>query len=311
MEEHSMEIRKRWNDASTVMMGFFCFLVLIIVPGARAQNPPIYEVDPTWPKPLPNKWLMQGIPVMVTDKDDHIWVFNRPRDINPDESGAATTPPRTDCCKAAPAVLEFDTAGNLIKGWGGPGYVPGWPAEGIERPGAGAEHAILVDREGNVWLGGNARGDSIQKFTGDGKLLWDFGHRGPRTPPGQQAQPLKQNNQDTDTFPGGIFFFDLDEDAHELYVVDQKRVLVYDMDSGAFKRGWGGHGMPLSEISNDPIPPYKWTGAPPPEEKNFVPDLHFVQIATDGLVYVGERGQDRISVYTKQGKWMQDFSVSP
>jgi len=70
--------------------------------------------------------------------------------------------------------------GNLIKGWGGPGYVPGWPAEGIERPGAGAEHAILVDREGNVWLGGSARGDSIQKFTGDGKFLWEFGHRGPR-----------------------------------------------------------------------------------------------------------------------------------
>ena len=67
----------------------------------------------------------------------------------------------------------------------------------------------------------------------------------------------------------------------------------------------------MSEISNDPIPPYKWTGAPPPEEKNFVPDLHFVEISKDGLVYVGERGQDRISVYTKQGKWMQDFYVSP
>jgi hypothetical protein len=88
-------------------------------------------------------------------------------------------------------------------------------------------------------------------------------------------------------------------------------VLVYDMDSGAFKRGWGGHGMPLSEISNDPIPPYKWTGAPPPEEKNFVPDLHFVVISKDGLVYIGERGQDRISVYTKQGKWMQDIYVAP
>ena len=94
----------------------------------------------------------------------------------------------------------------------------------------------------------------------------------------------------------------LDEDAHEIYLVNWKRVLVYDMDTGAFKRGWGGHGMPLSEITNDPIPPYKWTGAPPPEEKNFVPDLHFAEISKDGLVYVGERGQDRISVYTKQGQ---------
>ena len=122
--------------------------------------------------------------------------------------------------------------------------------------------------------------------------------------------PLKENNQQTDVLVSKGRFT-LDEDAHEIYLVNWKRVLVYDMDTGAFKRGWGGHGMPLSEITNDPIPPYKWTGAPPPEEKNFVPDLHFVEIAKDGLVYVGERGQDRISVYTKQGEWKQDFYVSP
>ena len=125
---------------------------------------PIYKVDPFWPKPLPHKWILQGIPVMVTDKDDHIWVVSRPRDANPDETGAASTPPRTDCCVPAPAVLEFDTDGNLLKAWGGPDYVPGWPAEGIARPGAGAEHAIVVDRQGNVWMGGNARYDGIQKF---------------------------------------------------------------------------------------------------------------------------------------------------
>jgi hypothetical protein len=311
MEEHFMHIRKGWNDASAIAIRLSCFLFLLVVPAARAQNPPVYEVDPSWPKPLPNHWLMQGVPVMVTDKDDHIWVYNRPRDINPDEAGAATTPPRTDCCKAAPAVLEFDATGSLLKSWGGPGYVPGWPAEGIEKPGAGAEHAILVDREGNVWLGGSARGDSIQKFTGDGKFLWEFGHRGPRTPPGQQAQPLKQNNQDTDVFPGGIFFFDLDEDAHELYIVDQKRVLVYDMTSGAFKRGWGGHGIPLSEIDNDPTPPYDWKSGPPPDQKQFAPALHCVHIADDGLVYICERGSDRVQVFTKEGKFVSSFFVHP
>src|SRR5215469_18385761 len=155
MEVHSMQIRRSWTVAPATLVSLFWIFSLAIVPAARAQNVPVYEVDPTWPKPLPNHWLMQGIPVMVTDKDDHIWVFNRPRDINPDESGAATTPPRTDCCVAAPAVLEFDTAGNLLKSWGGPGYVPGWPAQGVEKPGAGAEHAILVDRQGNVWLGGS------------------------------------------------------------------------------------------------------------------------------------------------------------
>ena len=108
---------------------------LMLAPGplAHGQDLPVYKVDPFWPKhPLPGKGIIQGVPTMVTDKDDHIWVLNRPRVIMPDVSGAATNPPRTDCCVAAPAVLEFDTAGNLLKSWGKPGYVPGWPAEGVE-----------------------------------------------------------------------------------------------------------------------------------------------------------------------------------
>src|SRR5260370_18223265 len=157
--------------------------------------------------------------------------MNCTRDVNPDGTGAASNRPRTDCCVAAPAVLEFDTEGNLLKGWGGPGHVPGWPAEGNPRPGAGAEHGILVDREGNVWLSGSARGDTIMKFTGDGKLLWEFGHRGPPPKPAAAARPPKQNNQDTDVFPTGIFFFDLDQDAKKIYIVDAKPALVYAYDS--------------------------------------------------------------------------------
>jgi len=111
-------------------------------------------------------------------------------------------------------------------------------------------------------------------------------------------------------FPGGIFFFDLDEDARELYIVDSKRVLVYDMDNGAFKRGWGGHGIPLSEIDNDPTPPYDTLG-PPPDQKQFAPALHCVHISVDGLVYVCERGSDRVQVFTKQGKFVSSFFVHP
>jgi hypothetical protein len=147
---------KIWIRRFALAMGACCALILVANFAARAQEVPKYKVDPFWPKPLPHKWLMQGVPVMVVDKDDHIWVMNRPRDVNPDEVGAASNPPRTDCCVAAPAVLEFDTEGNLLQGWGGPGYVPGWPAEGNPHPGAGAEHGILVDREGNVWISGSA-----------------------------------------------------------------------------------------------------------------------------------------------------------
>lgn len=307
--------KARTNGAFGTTMSLACCILCItciaVTLPVQAQTAPIYKVDPFWPKmPLPNKWIIQGVPTLVVDKDDHIWVVSRPRDIMPDESGASTTPPRTDCCIAAPAILEFDTEGNLLKGWGGPGYVPGWPAEGVDKPGAGAEHGIMVDREGNVWLSGSHRGDSIQKFTSDGKLLWDFGHRAPRVPPGQQAAPLKENNQDTDMFPNGVFFFDLDEDAREIYIVDQKRVLVYGYD-GVFKRGWGGHGIPLSEIDNNPTPPYDWKSGPPPDQKQFAPALHCAHISVDGLVYICERGSDRVQVFTKQGKFITGFFVHP
>jgi hypothetical protein len=311
-----MHIGKKWMGASALAISVG-LLVLALAPAALAKNTgknakdvPVYKVDPFWPKPLPNKWLMQGVPTLIVDKDDHIWVMNRPRDIMPDESGAATTPPRTDCCIAAPAVLEFDTEGNLLKGWGGPGYVPGWAAEGVERPGPGAEHAIVVDREGNVWMTGNRRGDTIQKFTGDGKFLWEFGHRAPKLAPGQQAGPVRENNQQTDIFSNGIFIFTLDEDAREIYIVEQKRVLVYDYD-GKFKRGWGGHGKPLEQISNDPTPPYDWKSGPPPDQEEFAPALHCVHFSVDGLVYVCERGSDRVQVFTKQGKFVTSFFVHP
>jgi hypothetical protein len=196
-------------------------LALGFLPAASAQNAPVYKVDPAWPKRLPNKWSMQQIVDIYIDKDDHIWALNRQSDARPDELGAATNPPRAECCVLGPEVLEFDTDGNVLKAWGGTGYVAGWP---------GRLQTLAVDRQGNVWISGQAAGDSILKFSSDGKLLWDFGHRGPKVP----ADQVKQNNQQTDIFPPGIAAFDFDEDAHEMYITEgflNKRVLVYDMDS--------------------------------------------------------------------------------
>jgi hypothetical protein len=302
--KHSVKTGKRSSKASAAAIGLCILCVSAAAVGSRAQDKqPVYKVDPFWPKPLPNKWIMQQVPTLAVDKDDHIWVFNRSRQIMPDESGASTTPPRTDCCIAGPAVLEFDTEGNLLKAWGGPGYVPGWPRE----------QTIQTDKKGNVWISGMGRGDSIQKFTSDGKLLWDFGHRGPTAPEGQAAPPLKDNNQQTDILYSGVASFEIDDDAHEIYIAEgenlNKRVLVYDSDTGAFKRGWGGHGMPLSEISNDPVPDYDTSG-PPPDTKGFA-ILHCIHLSHDGLVYVCERGSDRVQVFTKQGKFVSEFFVHP
>ena len=270
-------------------------------PISRAQAPPMYRVDPFWPKPLPHKWIMQQVPTLAVDSTDHVWVLNRSRQIRPDENGASTNPPRTDCCIAGPAVLEFDPEGNLLQGWGGPGYVPGWPGE----------QTINVDRDGNVWISGTGRGESILKFSRDGKLLKDFGHRPPPVPPGQAPPPLIENNQQTDIFISGVAGFDFDEDARELYVAEtefiNKRILVFDMDTGAFKRGWGGKGVPLSEIPNERVPPYDTSGAPPDIKEFSV--LHCIHLSNDGLVYVCDRGNDRVQVFTKQGKFVTQFWI--
>ena len=196
-------------------------------------------------------------------------------------------------------IVEFDPEGNALNAWGGPDHHPGWP---------GRLQTMGVDRDKNVYVSGTMPGDSIIKFSSDGKFLWDFGHRGPKVPGNQ----VKMNNQQTDIFPPGIGAFDFDEDAREIYITDgflNKRVLVYDMDTGAFKRGWGGHGMPLSEITNEPTAPYKWTGGPPPDQADFAPALHCVHVSTDKHVYVCERGMNRIQVFTTDGKWVKDFQV--
>jgi hypothetical protein len=280
------------RKASALLLGV-CLLAL-------AKDPPTYKYDPTWPKQLPNNWAMEGITGMFVDRDDHIWVLHRPRDFDQTENFAARTPPTAECCVQPPAVLEFDTDGNLLKSWGGPGYAPGWPS---------SEHTIFVDSQRNVWIGGAGAGDTLLKFTSDGKFLSEFGHRGPTVPQGQNNQQ-KQDNQQTTLLLRGVAAARLDEDAHELYIADgylNKRVIVFDSETGALKRGWGAYGIPLSEIDNNPEPPHNPAGPP---AKQFRPAVHCVQIANDGLVYVCDRGGDRIQVFTKQGKFVKEFFVA-
>ena len=294
---------KRWATLCAVTIGLCCVWVMPARPAAQAQDVPVYKVDPFWPKPLPNKWLMQQVPTLYVDKDDHVWVFNRSRGMRPDENGASTTPPRTDCCIAGPAVLEFDTEGNLLNAWGGPGYHPNWPRE----------QTIVTDKQGNVWVSGTQRGDSILKFTRDGKFLWDFGRRPPAVPAGQTAPPLKEDNQQTEVLISGVAGFAFDDDAREIYIADtefiNKRILVFNMDIGGFKRGWGGKGKPLSQISNERVAPYDTTGLPPDIDDFVV--LHCIHISRDGLVYVCDRGNNRVQVFTKQGKYVSQFWVHP
>jgi hypothetical protein len=160
--------------------------ILISAPRlARASEIPTFAVDASWPKPLPNNWILGQVGGITVDSQGHIWLIHRPRSLTDDERGAALTPPRSKCCIPAPPVLEFDTNGNLLRAWGGPG-------EGYEW--VGREHGIEVDEKGFVWIGGNAENDNaILKFTLDGKFVMQIGKIAPTraatTPPSSASPP--------------------------------------------------------------------------------------------------------------------------
>jgi hypothetical protein len=192
-----------------------------------ASGAPQYRVDPFWPKPLPNRWSMQQIVGISIDSMDHVWFLNRGNAALPIDLTGEGDPSPALCCVRGPELIEADQQGNVVHAWGGPGYHPKWPT---------ALQTVIADTKGFVWISGEDNQDSILKFTRDGKFVWDFDHR---PPAGAKATP--ENNQETSyIFNKGRF--QLDEVANELYIINQKRVLVYDASTGAYKRAWGATG---------------------------------------------------------------------
>ena len=251
---------------------------------AGAGEVPTFVVDPSWPKQLPNDWILGQIGGITVDWQGHIWVIQRPRSLNDAEKYATLNPPRGKCCIPAPPVLEFDVDGNLLRSWGGPG-------EGYEW--VGREHGIEVDERGFVWIGGNADNDSeLLKFSLDGKYLGQIGKIGPRT-----------NSIDT-TQLGKPAEVAIDKDADEMYVADgygNRRVIVYDATTLAFKRMWGGYG---NTPNDDKQPPYSPSA---PVQTQFGNPVHCIKIADDGLVYVCDRSQNRIQVFKKDGTFVKEW----
>jgi len=256
---------------------------------AGVPETPKFKVDPFWPKELPNNWIMGQVGGMAVDRHDHIWVLQRPSLDTVDELGAAQTPPRSQCCFAAPPVLVFDAEGNLLHSWGGPGAGFDWPKR---------EHGIFVDKDDNVWIGGADPSDRhFLKFKNDGHFLMQIGH--------PSADPPNSLRTDILGRPAGI---EVDSEAHEVYVADgymNKRVVVYDSDKGTFKRFWGAYGNPPNDAD-----PGAYNPAAPPDQQ-FRNPVHCIHISRDGFVYVCDRVNDRIQVLTKQGKFVKEFFVRP
>jgi DNA-binding beta-propeller fold protein YncE len=245
---------------------------------------PRFEVDPLWPKPLPNNWLLGWTIGVWVDEQDYVWIIHRGASgLNKNEIGAEVNPPIAECCRTAPPVLVFDREGNLVRAWGGPGPGYEWPQ---------SNHGIHVDYKGNVWIGGNGEKDAqILKFTQDGKFLLQVGHFGKNA-----------GSNDLENFgrPAKIW---VDPKTNEAYVADgylNKRVAVIDADTGKMKRYWGAYGNKPDDTELGPYDPK----APPAQQ--FRNPVHCIERANDGLVYVCDRQNDRLQVFRADGAFVKE-----
>jgi hypothetical protein len=243
---------------------------------------PRFEVDPMWPKPLPNHWLLGSTIGVWVDDQDHIWIIHRNTGTLNDNE-LALDKKVGECCTAAPPVLEFDQAGNVLHAWGGPGQGYEWPQ---------SNHGVHVDYKGNVWIGGNGEKDAhLLKFTKDGKFLMQVGKLGGNA-----------GSNDPNNF-GRVAKIWVDPKTNEAYVADgykNKRVAVLDAETGKMKRYWGAYGNKPDDADLGKYDP----SAPPP--KQFRNPVHCVERSVDNLVYVCDRQADRIQVFTPEGKFVKE-----
>ena len=279
----------------TLVVGYHLLDRTVVARSQGSDQVPRFQVDPLWPKPLPNLWLMGSVIGVSIDSRDQIWMLHRPSSLTDNEKAAALDPPWAACCVPAPPILVFDQEGNLVDSWGGPGAGYQWPQ---------SEHGLYVDYKDNVWVGGNGRDDhQILKFTQDGQFLLQIGRSGMSTGSNDTAN-LKQPTTMT-----------VDPVANEVYVADgygNRRVIVFDADTGEYKRHWGAYGNRPDDAAS-----YNASGATvgpdydsdKPPSTQFSRAVHGVAISEDRLVYVADRVNNRIQVFTPDGTFVKEAFV--
>ena len=253
-------------------------------PATPVQRVPIFHADPAWPN-VPAKWKLGDVSSIAIDGQDRVWVLHRPRTL-----------PAGQAELAAPPVIVFDAAGNFVMAWGGPGAGYEWPQR---------EHGIHIDYKGLVWIGGNncparklpglepAADDQLLKFTQAGKLVMQIGHSG-----------KSGGNADTKNLhqPADAFVY---KKTNEVFVADgygNHRVVVFDAETGAFKRMWGAFGNKPVDLDQCPPPSLNAVpGGPGPPQFSIV---HAIRVSNDGMVYVADRENRRVQVFTIEGKFV-------
>lgn len=258
-----------------------------VTAASNGRMVPHFEVDPFWPQPLPNKWILGSAIGVAVDARDHIYIVHRTDDANFGTYEIGIDYGAADCCTAAPPILEFDADGALANAWGGPGQGYTWPA---------TNHGIEIAPDGNVWIGGNGTGDShIVVFTRDGQFVREIGLPG---------EPVDSNST---THFNQVAEIAIDPDANEAYIADgygNKRVAVVDVATGAFKRYWGAYG---NRPSDDPV--MYTPGEPLPQQ--YAGPVHCAEPSNDGLLYVCDRGADRIQVFRPDGTYVKEAQIAP
>ena len=249
---------------------------------------PMFQVDASWPKEMPNLWILGSVTSVFVDSNDHVWITHLPETLTPEETSAAQDPPIGECCLPAPVVIEFDADGNVVQGWGDPSTqdVSEFPRNA---------HGLFIDHEDNVWIG-TFRHHRVMKFTRSGQLLMTIGE-------------YDNNRGSNDTnFLGGPAGIWVDPEDNEVFIADgyrNRRVVVYDGDTGDYLRHWGAYGEVPDDLysyaQEDP------EGSPPRQFST----VHGVVGANDGLIYVADRRGNRIQVFQQNGEFVMEKIIAP
>ncbi|WP_425409849.1 hypothetical protein [Hyphococcus sp.] len=284
-----------WRCIRLSLVGIACGAVAPLMAeelDAPAPAAPHYEVDTSWPKlPLPNNWAIGELGGIFVDERDHVWIVHRPGTLFPWERGAAMTPPRSSCCFPAPPVIEFNPEGEVVGAWGGPGDGYDWPT---------VEHGITVDHNGDVWIGGSSTREGrngeppdgmVLKFSADGEFLMQIGGSGP-----------SKGSLDVSQLSGASDMV-IDPETNEVFIADgygNNRVIVFDASTGAFKRQWGAYGKPPTD---EELPAYN----PDAEPANQFRTAHCITLSKDDFIYVCDRDNNRIQIFTTQGEFRDEY----
>jgi DNA-binding beta-propeller fold protein YncE len=247
---------------------------------------PSFLVDPAWPREMPDLWIMGSITGVFVDDRDHVWVTHLEETLTPEEISAVQDPPIGTCCRPAPAVVEFDTEGNVVQGWGTPDQdISVYPRN---------PHGIFVDHNDFVWVG-TYQHHRVQKFTRDGELVMTLG----------EYDVTEGSNSETHLGgPAGIW---VDPGTNQVFVADgyrNRRVVVFDGESGAYLRHWGAYGDPPDDEVRTP----RGTPGTPPSEFSTV---HGITGSNDGLIYVADRRGNRVQVFEQDGTYVDEVFIAP